>query len=532
MQLRDPWKRLRTFVTLSLMASHLIAPHGGNLVDCFAGSERAEELKELSGQWPSWNLTSRQICDLELLLCGGFSPLSGFMTRADCQSVLTDMKLQDGTFWPVPLTLDLPEKAARGLCAGGTLVLRDLEGVAVAVLHIEDVFERPDAAAGSWCLGGRVEGIQPVQHYDFTDLRLTPAETRKRFEDSGWRRVVAFQPRGVMYRAEQEFTREAALALEAGLLIHPAVGLPEAGDADHYTRVRCLQAAVKRYPAGMATLGLLPLAEARAAEALLRAIVQKNYGCSHLFSEEEHPSLKKHQNDTGVEPVRLERDEQALPSTIEQIKEHLGRGREIPPRLAFPEVIRELERTYPPRSRQGFTVFFTGLPSAGKSTIANVLLVNLMEIGFLPVTLLDGDIVRRHLSSELGFSREHRDINIRRIGFVASEITKNGGIAICAPIAPYASVRKEVREMIAPRGGFVLVHVATPISICEDRDRKGLYAKARKGIIKKYTGISDPYETPEDADLSIDTSALTPKECAGKVILHLEKQGYIEEGRS
>jgi len=513
------------------MASHLVDPHGGNLADCFAGSERAEELNGLSKQWPSWNLTSRQICDLELLLCGGFSPLSGFMTRADCQSVLTDMKLQDGTFWPVPVTLDLPEKAVRGLSAGGTLVLRDLEGVAVAVLQIEDVFERPDDAARSWCAGGRVEGIRPVQHYDFTDLRLTPAETRKRFEDSGRRRVVAFQPRGVMHRAEQEFTLKAALELEAGLLIHPAVGLPEAGDADHYTRVRCLQAAVKRYPAGMATLGLLPLAEARAGEALLSAIVQKNYGCSHLISEEEHPILKKHQNDTGVEPVLLERKVPAPPPTIAQLKEHLGRDREIPPRLSFPGVIHELKRTYPPRSKQGFTVFFTGLPSAGKSTIANVLLVKLMEMGFLPITLLDGDIVRRHLSSELGFSREHRDINIRRIGFVASEITKNGGVAICAPIAPYESVRKEVREMIAPRGGFILVHVATPLSVCEDRDRKGLYAKAREGIIKEYTGISDPYEPPQDADLLIDTSSMTPKECAKKVILHLEKQGYIDPGQ-
>ena len=513
------------------MASRLVDPHGGSLVDCLAEKQRAEELKGLSTQWPSWNLTSRQICDLELLLFGGFSPLSGFMTRADYQSVIANMRLQDGTFWPVPVALELPEKAVRGLCAGGTLALRDMEGVAVAALHIEEVFEPPDDTSHSWCVGGRVEGIQPVQHYDFTDLRLTPAETRKRFEDSGWHRMVAFQPRGVMHRAEQEFTLAAAQELKAGLLIHPAVGLPEAGDADHYTRVRCLQAAVKRYPAGMATLGLLPLAEARAGDALLRAIVQKNYGCSHLISEEDHLCLKKHQNDTGVEPVLLERKGPAPPPTIVQLKEHLGRDLEIPARLSFPEVIHDLKRTYPPRSRQGFTVFFTGLPSAGKSTIENVLLVKLMEMGFLPVTLLDGDIVRRHLSSELGFSREHRDINIRRIGFVAAEITKNGGIAICAPIAPYQSVRKEVREMIAPRGGFILVHVATPLSVCENRDPKGLYVKARSGVIKEYTGISDPYEAPNDADLLIDTSRMPPKECAKKIILHLEQQGYIDPGQ-
>jgi sulfate adenylyltransferase len=510
------------------MTPGCIAPHGGKLSDLFAVRERAEELKSLTMQWPSWNLTPRQICDLELLLCGGLSPLSGFMTRAEYESVLSGMKLPDGTFWPTPVVLDLPEEASGRLEAGVPLVLRDLEGVAVAVVHVEDVF--PQAEGRFRLVGGRVEGIQPVQHYDFTDLRLTPAETRRRFDEAGLRRVAAFRPRGVMHRAEQEYTLQAARELQAGLLIHPAVGLPEAGDADHYTRVRCLQAVLDHYPRGMATLCLLPLSEVRASDASLAAIVHKNYGCSHLISEEELPGIQKHQKDIGVELVTVGSKEPAAPSTIAQLKEHLGRGREISTRLSFLEVIHELKRTYPPRSRQGFTVFFTGLPSAGKSTIANVLLVKLMEMGFLPVTLLDGDIVRRHLSSELGFSREHRDINIRRIGFVASEITKNGGIAICAPIAPYESVRKEVREIIAPRGGFVLVHVSTPLSVCENRDRKGLYAKARRGTIKEYTGISDPYETPEDADLVIDTSSITPEECARKVILHLEEQGYIKPG--
>lgn len=506
------------------MASGCIEPHGGKLIDLFAGSERAEELKDLATQWPSWSLTPRQICDLELLLCGGLSPLSGFMTRAEYESVLSGMKLQDGTFWPTPVVLELPEEASRGLHPGGSLVLRDLEGAAVAVMRVEDVF-RPEEGRFC-CVGGPLEGIHPVQHYDFADLRLTPAETRKRFGGLG-ARTVAIQPRGVIHRAEQEFSLRAARELDAGLLIHPAVGLPEAGDADHYTRIRCLQAALNQYPAGMATLCLLPLAETRADDALLCAIVHKNYGCSHLIWEEKHPGLKKHPNDTGVEPVFFGGDKSLIPPTIAQLKEHLGREGEIPARASFPEVIHELKRAWPPRSKQGFTVFFTGLPGAGKSTVANVLLVKLMEMGFLPVTLLDGDIVRRHLSSELGFSRRHRDINIRRIGFVASEITKNGGIAICAPIAPYESVRKEVREMIAPRGGFVLVHVATPLPVCEGRDRKGLYAKARKGIIKEYTGISDPYETPVDADLVIDTSSRTPRECAQEVILLLEEQGYI-----
>jgi len=503
------------------MVSRLVEPHGGKLVDLIADGERARELKNASTQWPSWNLTSRQICDLELMLCGGYSPLSGFMTRSDKESVLNKQRLSNGTFWPVPITLELPKELAKGLNRGDPLVLRDLEGVAVAVLHVED-------AADARCVGGRVEGIQPIQHYDFTGLRLTPADVRRHIEKSGWRRVLAVQPRGVIHRDEQNFTLQTARELEAGLLIAPAVGLPDAGEADHYTRVRCLQAALQHYPEGQASICLLPLSEARASEALLRAIVLKNYGCSHLIAEEDFPGLSEHQNDTGVEPLRFERQREAVPPTIAQLKEHLGRDRVIDTQQSFSGVINELRRTYPPRNKQGFTVFFTGLPSAGKSTIANVLLVKLMEMGFLPVTLLDGDIVRRHLSSELGFSREHRDINIRRIGFVASEITKNGGIAICAPIAPYESVREEVREMIASRGGFVLVHVATPLVTCEKRDRKGLYAKARAGLIREYTGISDPYEAPRNPSLTIDTSMLTPEECAGEVIAYLKEQGYID----
>jgi sulfate adenylyltransferase len=436
--------------------------------------------------------------------------------------ILAPVRIHDpGTFWPAPITLDLPEEVAGGLKAGDALVLRDLEGVAVAILHVED-------AANAPCVGGRVEGIQPIQHYDFIDLRLTPAEVRRRIQASDWRSVLASQPPGVMHRAEQEFTKKIAQELDAGLLIAPAVGLPDAGEADHYTRVRCLQAAAGYYSSGRVILCLVPFDLTRANDALLRAIVLKNYGCSHLVAEDDYQVLSKHQDDTGIEPMRLERKEQAPPPTIAQLKEHLGRDRDIPTQQSFPEVIYELKRTYPPRKNQGFTVFFTGLPSAGKSTIANVLLVKLMEMGFLPVTLLDGDIVRRHLSSELGFSREHRDINIRRIGFVASEITKNGGIAICAPIAPYESVREEVREMIAARGGFALVHVSTPLSICETRDRKGLYAKARKGLIKEYTGISDPYEAPQNANLTIDTSEMTPEDCALQVIAYLQQEGYIE----
>jgi sulfate adenylyltransferase len=338
------------------------------------------------------------------------------------------------------------------------------------------------------------------------------------------------------------------------------------GDVDHYTRVRCYTAILKHYPLHTAMLSLLPLAMRMAGprEAILHAIIRKNYGCTHLIVGRDHAGpgsdsagrpfyqpyaaqelFQRHQRELGIQMVPFkmmvyieDRDEYVpideVPEGTDvktlsgtELRERLAKGRDIPSWFSFAEVIEELRRTYPPRSKQGFTVFFTGLPSSGKSTVANVLMIKLLEAGGRPVTLLDGDIVRKNLSSELGFSKEHRDLNIRRIGFVASEITKNGGVAICAPIAPYNSVRAEVRELIEPVGGFVLVHVATPLDVCEQRDRKGLYAKARAGIVREFTGVSDPYEHPEDSEVVINTTDMSPEECAQKVILYLEKQGYI-----
>jgi sulfate adenylyltransferase len=571
------------------LPNHLIVPHGGTLVNLIVSSPRAAELRQASRDWPSWDLTPRQLCDLELLMNGGFSPLIGFLTQVAYDRVCAEMRLPDGTLWPMPITLDVTEEVAAKLQVGSsTLALRDAEGVMLAALHVESVWQ-PDRAAeaqavfGStnrehpgvaqllqhthpWYVGGRVEGLQPPTHYDYRSLRHTPAELRAEFARMGWRKVVAFQTRNPMHRAHQELTLRAAKEVEANLLIHPVVGMTKPGDVDHYTRVRCYQALVPTYPLGTAMLSLLPLAMRMGGprEAVWHAIIRKNHGCTHFIVGRDHAGpgkdssgkpfygpydaqnlLTQYEKELGIQMVPFRQmlyvpdmdtyfPEDEVPAGARTLdisgteqRRRLQLGLDLPGWFTFPAVERELRRSSPPRDRQGFTVFFTGLSGSGKSTIANVLLVKLLEMGGRPVTLLDGDLVRKHLSSELGFSKEHRDINIRRIGFVASEITKNGGIAICAPIAPYDSVRKDVRRMIEPLGGFILVHIATPLEVCESRDRKGLYAKARAGIVKEFTGISDPYEEPADAEIVIDTSETTPEEAAQQVILHLEKEGFI-----
>jgi sulfate adenylyltransferase len=570
------------------LTDHLIAPHGGALIDLFADADRAVELKSESREWASWDLTPRQLCDLELLMSGAFSPLTGFMSRADYESVCEGMRLSGGILWPLPITMDVSEEVAKTLEAGTKLALRDAEGVMLAALTVDEVWQPDRSAEAEAVFGstnrehpgvsyvldhanpcyvaGRVEGVQPPVHYDYRSQRHTPAELRAQFTRLGWRKVVAFQTRNPMHRAHQELTLRAAKEVEANLLIHPVVGMTKPGDVDHYTRVRCYQALLAHYPRNTAMLSLLPLAMRMGGprEAVWHAIIRKNHGCTHLIVGRDHAGpgsdskdrpfygpydaqelLKRHEEELGVVMVPFKMmvyvEDQASYVPVDEVpqgarslsisgtelRRRLAEGREIPAWFTFPEVAEELRRSHPPRHRQGFTVFFTGLSGSGKSTIANALLSKFLEMGGRPITLLDGDLVRKHLSSELGFSKEHRDINIRRIGFVASEITKNGGIALCAPIAPYDRVRKDNRAMIEPLGGFVLVHVATPIEVCEQRDRKGLYAKARAGIIKEFTGISDPYEEPEDADVVIDTTDITPEEAAQLIILHLEKEGYV-----
>jgi sulfate adenylyltransferase len=577
-----------TWEGATALTDHLIPPHGGDLIDLLVDEAREAVLRESSRDWASWDLTPRQLCDLELLLTGGFSPLTGFLAESDYQRVCKEMRLADGTLWPIPVTLDVPADLAEQLETGGMLALRDAEGVMLAALHVESIWQ-PDLKAeakavfgstnlehpavayllqqsGTHYVGGRLEGIHPPVHYDYRRLRRTPAELRREFSRLGWRKAVAFQTRNPMHRAHQELTLRAAKEVEANLLIHPVVGMTKPGDVDHYTRVRCYQALLPHYPKDTAMLSLLPLAMRLGGprEAIWHAIIRKNHGCTHLIVGRDHAGpgsdskgkpfygpydaqelLQQYEEELGVEMVPfkmmvylgdedryLPQDEvpkgaRSLSISGTELRARLADGRDIPGWFTFPEVVTELRKTHPPRHGQGFTVFFTGLSGSGKSTIANVLLVKFLEMGGRPVTLLDGDLVRKNLSSELGFSKEHRDVNIRRIGFVASEITKNGGISICAPIAPYDSIRQENRALIEEGGGYILVHVATPLEVCEQRDRKGLYAKARAGIIKEFTGISDPYEEPDDADVVIDTTDVTPEEAAQQIILHLEKEGYI-----
>jgi len=570
------------------VVDHLIPPHGGELVNLLADADRAAEIAKQSRDWPSWDLTARQVCDLELLLSGGFSPLRGFLGAADYTSVCSSMRLTDGALWPIPVTLDVPEEFAAGLEPGSAVALRDPEGVMLAALTVEDIY-RPDLAAEAQqvfgttdlkhpgvahllqrsnpvYLGGRVEGARLPLHYDYKELRQTPAELRAIFTDRAWRKIVAFQTRNPLHRAHQELTLRAAKEVGAHLLIHPVVGMTKPGDVDHYTRVRCYQAIMPSYPHGTALLSLLPLAMRMGGprEALWHAIIRKNYGVTHFIVGRDHAGpgadsngkdfygpydaqdlLREHEAELGVTMVPFQlmvyvedRDEylpvdevpegaRTLSISGTEQRRRLNLGSELPAWFTPPAVAEELRRSYKPRSQQGFTVFFTGLSGSGKSTIANVLMVKLLEMGGRPVTMLDGDLVRKHLSSELGFSKEHRDINIRRIGWVASEVTKNGGIALCAPIAPYELTRKDVRAMVEPNGGFVLVHVATAIEVCEERDRKGLYAKARAGVLKEFTGISDPYEEPTDAEVVIDTGELSAEEAAQEILLWLERENFI-----
>lgn len=569
-----------------------VKPHGGQLVDLLVDPDKAEALKTESQQYLSLTLSQRQVCDLELLMNGAFSPLTGFMNQADYDSVLENVRLANGAIWPVPIVLDVDQSFADKLQKGTKIALRDGEGFMPAVLTVEDIWQ-PDKAReaekiyGSTSdshpgvrylhevvkpvyISGRIEGIQAPVHHDFESFWDTPLELRALFKKKGWRRVVSFQTSKPMHRLQRDITLQAAKDIQGHILLHPTVGMTKPGDLHYYARVRCYQAIRQYFPQNLAMLSLLPLAMRMAGprEALWHAIVSQNYGCSHMIIGPRHayppagaegqdePFYQPEQSreltnkfsdelDIEIVPVEAMRyvpsKDRFLPASViesegleainytdAQLKADLSKGEEVPSWFTFPEVVCELRKAYPPRSKQGFTLFFTGLSGSGKSTLAKIIYAKMLEAGGRPVTLLDGDIVRQHLSSELGFSKEHRYLNVNRIGYVASEITKNRGIAICAPIAPYTQMRRSVREMIEPHGDFIEIHVATSLEACEARDRKGLYAKARRGEIPEFTGISDPYEIPEHPELRVDTEGLTPMEAAQDIYLYLLREGYLD----
>jgi len=558
------------------------------LVDLVVDEERRRLLKDLSLKLPDISLNERHLCDLELLATGVFSPLDRFMSRSDYESVLDRMRLQDGTLWPLPITLDVSESAAQGLETGQSVTLRDPEGFLLAVMHIDEIWpvEREKEAlavygttdihhpgvnylfhrGGDYYVGGNLEVLSPPLRFDFKQSRQTPREIRAMYAKLGWKRIVGFQTRHPIHRPQYEMTLHAMHEARANLLLLPVVGMTKPGDFDHYTRVRCLKLVGRHYPPDSHLTNLLPLAMRMAGprEALLHTIIARNFGCTHFIVGHDHAGPGKDQNGTpyyaaeaasraarelapeiGVDIVSLNEmvylpfeDEfrfsdqvpegaQTISMSGTDIRARIGSGKRIPSWITFPEVIAEMRRAFPPPRKRGFTVFMTGLSGAGKSTIAQVLFSKFLERGDRPVTLLDGDIVRRNLSSKLTFSKEDRDINVRRIGFVASEITKNRGIAICAPIAPYEVTRREIRQVIEAYGGFFEVHVATPIDTCEKRDRKGMYAKARAGLIKGFTGVDDPYEAPQNPEVMVDTTNLTPDEAAQQILVVLGQRGYI-----
>jgi sulfate adenylyltransferase len=566
-----------------------ISAHGGQLLNLYADENAIVAEKNKAQNCLSWSLTRRQLCDVELLLNGAFSPLNGFLTQHDYDSVLGSMRLADGTLWPMPINLDVSEAFAQSVKLGENIALRDAEGVLIANMTVTDCWKVDKQAeaeavfaminpahpgvnyllheAGDYYLGGTLTGVTAPYYYDFKEYRQSPAQLRAHFEKQNWTNVIAFQTRNPLHRAHVIMTKRLMAQHQAKFVIHTAVGVTKPGDIDHYSRVRCYQKTLKHYPKNSALLSLLPLAMRMAGprEALWQAIIRQNYGFSHFIVGRDHAGpgrdnrgghfydvnaaqqlVLAHQNELKIkilaapfllyspergefcEEHQLLPDEEGLYISGAELRGMLQKGEPIPTWFAYPEIVEELHTVLPPRSKQGVTLFFTGFSGSGKSTLANGVLVKLLEMGGRKVTLLDGDVVRKILSSELTFSKEHRDLNIIRIGYVASEITKNGGIAVCAPIAPYTHTRRKVRSMIEEHGTFVEIHVATSIDVCESRDRKGLYALARSGKLKGFTGIDDPYEVPEHPELRIDTSEYSIAEGVDKVLEKLVEMGILQ----
>ena len=568
-----------------MTGADLISPYGGALVDRLVAGDEAEELSAHAGTLESVQLSERALCDLELLATGGFSPLDRFMGEADHQRVLDDMRLTSGHLFPIPVTLPVEPSPAIGL--DREVALRDSTNEVLAVMTVDEVYEWDLVEVGDKVFGtrdprhplvaemhrwgklnvsGRLRVLRLPRRHDFSELRLTPKETRERLDTFGRRDVVAFQTRNPLHRVHEELTKRAAGEVNGALLIHPVVGLTKPGDVDHYTRVRTYKALVDGYyDPDRTCLALLPLAMRMAGpkEALWHALIRRNYGANHLIIGRDHAGpgvdsrgspfygpydaqelVAEHQGELGVSPVpfkelvylpeggRYREVSEIAPNTAtlsisgtEVREKYLTKGRGLPDWFTRPQVADILADSFPPRHRQGACIWFTGLSGSGKSTTAEVLTVLVMEHG-RQVTVLDGDVVRTHLSKGLGFSKEDRDINIRRIGYVGAEIVRHGGIVVCAAISPYRATRADIRNLVAA-DQFIEVFVDTPLSVCEERDSKGMYAKARRGEIRGFTGIDDPYESPDKPEVTLDTVSHTPEENARRIIDLLFYRGFL-----
>jgi sulfate adenylyltransferase len=574
-------------MTVETKKSKIIDPYGGKLVNLVVSGKERDALIEEANQLPSIKISQRSLHDLELLAVGGFSPLDRFMGQADYQSVLDDMRLADGTLFPIPVTLkvdaeNLPEGAEK-------IVLRDSRNNLIAVMNIEELYdwdikEEAQKVLGStdprhplvsemdrWgdvCISGELKVINLPNYNDFTDLRRTPAEVRALLGKLGYDKVVAFQTRNPMHRVHEELTKRAAEEVGGALLIHPVVGMTRPGDVDHFTRCRVYKALYDNYyDQSRTVLSLLPLAMRMAGprEALWHAIIRRNYGVTHFIVGRDHAGpgkdgsgkpfygpydaqelLAKHADEIGVQMVpfklmvyldkedryeELDKISEGA-STLEisgtQVREeYLAQGKSLPKWFTRKETAEILLEMNPPRYRRGFALWFTGLSGSGKSTTAQAVVPMLLERG-RQLTVLDGDVVRTHLSKGLGFSKEDRDTNILRIGFVAGEIARHNGTVICAAISPYRSARNEVRKMIG-EDSFIEVYMDTPLDVCEQRDVKGLYAKARRGEIKGFTGIDDPYEPPRDPEITLNTVKHSPEETASQIIDYLMERGFLRQ---
>ena len=565
--------------------SNLMTPFGGDLVNLVASVEMADELRDEAGRLPSIQISERAVCDLELLATGGFSPLERFMSQDDFRSVVEDMRTSNGTLFPIPITLPVDNDA--GISLDSRIALRDPNNNLLAIMDVEEAYQwnmeetarevfgtldlrHPIVAEmhqwGRYNISGRLQVIQLPERHDFSEMRLTPAQTRSALEKTGRRNVVAFQTRNPLHRVHEELTKRAAAAVDGVLLLHPVVGLTRLGDVDHYTRVRTYRALTELYyEPDRVLLALLPLAMRMGGprEAVWHAIIRRNFGANHLIVGRDHAGpgvdsrgepfygpydaqelVEAHADELGVRALTFTElvyvpsegryeEVSELPPDVEtasisgtQVREeYLNAGKPLPDWFTRPEVADILGDTYPPRHRQGVCIWFTGLSGSGKSTTADVLTSLLMEHG-RQVTVLDGDVVRTNLSRGLGFSKEDRDTNILRIGYVASEIVRHGGIAICAAISPYIATRDAVRSMMG-EDQFVEVFVDTPLEVCESRDAKGMYARARAGEITGFTGIDDPYEAPPDPELTLDTVAYEPAENAVRIIELLTEAGFL-----